>query len=142
MLEPVFALRWLANLLINDSELSDPDTGVLGGWHRIPHSPASPYGIVRQETSSVDLTGLDNAELIWVPVIVQINLYDRGRGDFSRIEPHARRVYELVHHAQGITADGVLFACERLSVRADAEVLGETEEQFIEQRFSMNVRGE
>jgi hypothetical protein len=140
-IEPVIALKWLNSILTTDAVLTNPVTGVLGGWHKfpLPGGLRSPFGMVRQHTSSQDLTALDYGSKIWVPLILQVNLYDRERNTFDRISPLAQRVYEILHGAQGQLAGGIVYDCYRVQVHADTEQLGQITENFITQQFAIDA---
>lgn len=141
--EPVLILRWLNSILTTDSVLNHSVTGVKGQFHRVaPANALSPFGIVRQETAAEDLTGLDGGGLIWVPVVMQVNLYDRVRGDLSVIDPLAARIYTLLHAQVANVSGGIVFSSRRLTIRAGQEQLGDLIEQFIEQRFSIEAKAE
>lgn len=139
--EPIVVLKWLHSVLTTDSVLTHATTGVLGGFHGFP-LPAglrSPFGMVRQHTAAVDLTALNNGGLIWVPTTFQVNLYDRERRDFARLDPLAARVYAVLHGAVATTAGGIIFSVHRTQIDADAENLGDVVEQFITQHFAITA---
>ena len=142
-MEPILVLRWLNGILVPDPVLAHPSTGVVGKFHMVPPANAdSPYGIVRQHSGAADLTAVDYGTTIWVPVVVQVNLYDRVRGDFSLLEPLASRVYELLHAASGATADGIVYGSRRVLVHTGAVPLGNVIERFIEQHFAIEAKSE
>ena len=139
--EPILTMRWLNSILVTDSVLSNPSTGVRGGFHLVPPlGVKSPFGIVRQETAAADLTALDGGGLIWVPQIFQVNLYERERGDYTRLDPLAARIYSLLHAQIAENAEGIIFECYRQSVYAFYDNVGEVIERFINQKFTIEAR--
>lgn len=147
MTEPVLVLKWLKSVLTTDSELTDPDNGVAGGWHRIaPAGVKSPYGIVRQFGGAEDLTGLNDGQEggtpIWVPVVMQVTLYDRERSDYGRIDPLAARVYALLQRATATLSEGIIYGSRRSYINAGEDVHDDAVEIFIEQRYTTEARSE
>jgi hypothetical protein len=140
MVEPILALKWLNGILRTDPVLNHVTTGVLGGFHRkAPATARYPYGIFRQHMSSSDVTGLENAVKIWTPMVFQVNVYDAGRDDFSRLDPLANRIYALLHAARATLADGIIYGSQRSGVDAGDTVVGSVVELYITQKFTIDA---
>jgi hypothetical protein len=141
-IEPVLALKWLYGLLTPDPVLSHPVTGVKE-WHEVaPSGVKSPFGIVRQLTGSEDLLALafdGPNERIWVPVIMQVIIYDRVAQNYSRVEPLAARAYTLLHRASDTLPFGIIYASRRTLVRSGTDAVGDAVERFIEQQFTLDA---
>jgi hypothetical protein len=145
--EPIVALRWMLDILRGDATLA---AGVTGGWARVAAAGVlSPFGIIRQMTGAADLYGLDGAgevdgwrgEPLYVPLIMQTNLYDREQGDLLRIDPLADRVHYLLQRQQGeIPFTGLVYTCRRVRIKAGENVLGQYVEQYIEQQWELHVK--
>lgn len=145
MTEPVVILNWLNSILLTDPVLTNPTTGVIGGWYRddAPVGVKSPYGLIRMHTASEDLTALDgSAGLIWVPTIFQVNLYDRVRGNLSVIDPLAQRVYQILHAQDATLPGGIVFYAKRRQILAGSERVGDAAEQYITQQFDIAAKAE
>lgn len=137
--EPVDVLEWIKPVLENDAALA---AGLTGGWHTypLPAGVRSPFGMVRMHTSAADLTGLQNGQVIWTPIIFQVNLYDREHANWQRLKPLARRVFALLHGTQGQTADAIIYDVYRVQIDADKELNGQITEAFITQQFAIDVK--
>lgn len=139
MVEPVLILGWLSTVLKGDAFLN---ANLTGGWHLFPieGSPASPFGMVRMHTAAPDLTGLNNGQTIWLPTVFQVNVYDRVRHDFTRLDPLAGRIFELLHASQGQNANGIIYDVYRVQIHADSEPIGQVTEYFITQQFAIDAK--
>lgn len=148
MTEPMLALNFIQSILVPDSVLGNPVTGIGTRWHTpTVVGEKSPYGIVRQLTGAADLTALDDGEptgvSIWTPVIMQVILYDRERSDYTRIDPLAQRVFELLQRQSGtLPGQGIVYGSHRTYIKASFEPDGDAVIRFIEQQFTMEVRSE
>ena len=140
MSEPILARKFLNSILVPDPVLA---AGLPGGWHELaPAGVASPYGIVRQHMSGRDETGLNNGGLIWVPLVFQVNVYDRVRQNFNRLDPLADQIYSLLQAINGNHADGIIYGCYRIEVDANFQVIGDVVERYILQKYQIDARSE
>lgn len=139
--ESVLALRWLNSLLAPELAPGHSLAGLLGGFHTIPPvGVLSPYGVVRGFTAAEDLTGLDNAVLIWSPQLIQVNVYDRKQNSYSRLEPLAAAIYTLLNAQNGVLANGVVYGCMRIRTYADVTVVDDVQERAINQQFQVQAQ--